>query len=30
LQTESGKLAAEIIRIVLHPGIAPVQAGGGQ
>lgn len=30
LQTESGKLAAEIIRIVLHPGTAPVPARGGQ
>ncbi len=30
LQTESGKLASEIIRIVLHPGIAPAPAGGGQ
>jgi F-type H+-transporting ATPase subunit b len=30
LQTESGKLAAEIIRIVLHPGTAPVPARGGR
>jgi F-type H+-transporting ATPase subunit b len=30
LQTESGKLASEIIRIVLHPGTAPVPARGGQ
>jgi F-type H+-transporting ATPase subunit b len=30
LQAESGKLAAEIIRIVLRPGAAPVPAGGGQ
>jgi F-type H+-transporting ATPase subunit b len=30
LQTESGKLASEIIRIVLHPGIAPAPVGGGQ
>ncbi len=30
LQTESGKLAAEIIRIVLRPGTAPVPARGGQ
>jgi len=28
LQAESGKLAAEIIRVVLHPGTAP--AGGGR
>ncbi|MGA8488860.1 MAG: ATP synthase F0 subunit B [Terriglobales bacterium] len=30
LQAESGKLAAEIIRIVLHPGAAPTRAGGGR
>ena len=30
LQAESGKLAAEIIRIVLQPGTAPVPAGGGR
>jgi F-type H+-transporting ATPase subunit b len=30
LQAESGKLAAEIVRIVLRPGTAPVPAGGGQ
>jgi F-type H+-transporting ATPase subunit b len=30
LQAESGKLAAEIIRIVLRPGAAPVPAVGGQ
>jgi len=30
LQSESGRLAAEIIRIVLHPGSAPAPAGGGR
>jgi F-type H+-transporting ATPase subunit b len=30
LQVESGKLATEIIRIVLHPGTPRVPAGGGQ
>ena len=30
LQAESGKLAAEIIRIVLQPGTAPAPAGGGR
>jgi F-type H+-transporting ATPase subunit b len=30
LQAESGKLAAEIIRIVLQPGRPQVPAGGGQ
>jgi F-type H+-transporting ATPase subunit b len=30
LQAESGKLAAEIIRIVLQPGTAQAPAGGGQ
>jgi F-type H+-transporting ATPase subunit b len=30
LQAESGKLAAEIIRIVLQPGATPVPAGGGR
>ena len=30
LQAESGKLAAEIIRVVLHPGTAPAPAGGGR
>jgi len=30
LQAESGKLAAEIIRIVLQPGTAPASAGGGR
>ena len=30
LQAESGKLAAEIIRVVLHPGTAPAAAGGGR
>jgi F-type H+-transporting ATPase subunit b len=30
LQAESGKLAAEIIRIVLRPGTAPASAGGGR
>ena len=30
LQAESGKLAAEIIRIVLQPGTPRVPAGGGQ
>jgi F-type H+-transporting ATPase subunit b len=30
LQAESGKLAAEIIRIVLRPGVAPTAAGGGR
>jgi F-type H+-transporting ATPase subunit b len=30
LQAESGKLAAEIIRIVLHPGPARTPAGGGR
>lgn len=29
LQAESGKLAAEVIRIVLQPQTAPSQAGGG-
>ena len=30
LQAESGKLAAEIIRLVLRPGTAPASAGGGR
>jgi F-type H+-transporting ATPase subunit b len=30
LQAESGKLAAEIIRIVLRPGTTQAPAGGGQ
>ena len=30
LQAESGKLAAEIIRAVLHPGTTPAPAGGGR
>lgn len=30
LQAESGKLAAEIIRAVLHPGASPAPAGGGR
>ena len=30
LQVESGKLAAEIIRIVLQPGATPSPAGGGR
>jgi F-type H+-transporting ATPase subunit b len=30
LQAESGRLAGEIIRIVLHPGTAPTAAGGGR
>jgi F-type H+-transporting ATPase subunit b len=30
LQAESGKLASEIIRMVLHPGPAPTPAGGGR
>jgi F0F1-type ATP synthase membrane subunit b/b' len=30
LQAEGGKLAAEIIRIVLRPGTAPASAGGGR
>jgi F-type H+-transporting ATPase subunit b len=30
LQAESGKLAAEIIRIVLQPGATPSPAGGGR
>ncbi len=30
LQAESGKLAAEIIRLVLRPGAAPAPAGGGR
>jgi len=30
LQAESGKLAAEIIRIVLHPGATPAPAGGSR
>jgi F-type H+-transporting ATPase subunit b len=30
LQAESGKLATEIIRIVLQPGAAPAPAGGGR
>jgi F-type H+-transporting ATPase subunit b len=30
LQAESGKLAAEIIRIVLRPGAAPAPAGGSR
>lgn len=30
LQAESGKLAAEIIRVVLRPGAAPAPAGGGR
>jgi F-type H+-transporting ATPase subunit b len=30
LQSESGKLAAEIIRIVLRPGTTQAPAGGGQ
>jgi F-type H+-transporting ATPase subunit b len=30
LQAESGRLAAEIIRIVLHPGTTPASAGGGR
>ncbi len=30
LQTESGRLAAEIIRIVLQPGTTPAPAGGGR
>jgi F0F1-type ATP synthase membrane subunit b/b' len=30
LQAESGKLAAEIIRIVLRPGITRTPAGGGR
>ena len=30
LQAESGRLAGEIIRIVLHPGTAPAAAGGGR
>lgn len=30
LQAESGKLAAEIIRIVLQPGTSPAPAGVGQ
>jgi F-type H+-transporting ATPase subunit b len=30
LQSESGKLAAEIIQIVLHPGISQMPAGGGR
>jgi F-type H+-transporting ATPase subunit b len=30
LQAESGKLATEIIRIVLRPGATPTPAGGGR
>jgi F-type H+-transporting ATPase subunit b len=30
LQVESGKLAAEIIRIVLRPGTTPAPVGGGR
>jgi F-type H+-transporting ATPase subunit b len=30
LQAESGKLATEIIRIVLQPGTPPASAGGGR
>jgi F-type H+-transporting ATPase subunit b len=30
LQAESGRLAAEIIRIVLHPGTTRTPAGGGR
>jgi F-type H+-transporting ATPase subunit b len=30
LQAESGELAAEIIRIVLHPGTTQAPAGGGR
>jgi F-type H+-transporting ATPase subunit b len=30
LQAESGKLAAEIIRIVLQPGATPAPTGGGR
>jgi F-type H+-transporting ATPase subunit b len=30
LQAESGKLATEIIRIVLQPGATPAPAGGGR
>jgi F-type H+-transporting ATPase subunit b len=30
LQADSGKLAAEIIRIVLQPGATPAPAGGGR
>jgi F0F1-type ATP synthase membrane subunit b/b' len=30
LQAESGKLAAEIIRIVLRPGTAQTPVGGGR
>ena len=30
LQAEGGKLAAEIIRIVLRPGTEPASAGGGR
>ena len=30
LQAESGKLAAEIIRVVLHPGTSPTPAGGAR
>jgi F0F1-type ATP synthase membrane subunit b/b' len=30
LQAESGKLAAEIIRIVLQPGTTRTPAGGGR
>jgi F-type H+-transporting ATPase subunit b len=30
LQAESGKLAAEIIRIVLRPGAGPASTGGGR
>ena len=30
LQAVSGKLATEIIRIVLHPGTTPAAAGGGR
>jgi F-type H+-transporting ATPase subunit b len=30
LEAESGKLAAEIIRVVLRPGTTPVPTGGGR
>jgi F-type H+-transporting ATPase subunit b len=30
LEAESGKLAAEIIRVVLRPGTTPVSTGGGR
>jgi F-type H+-transporting ATPase subunit b len=30
LQSESGRLAAEIVRVILQPGSAPVPVGGGR